>query len=99
MLAMGLTKGDRRSHQSKIIAQYHRALTTHGVSGYGIEQCECDVRLGFSASLMTNVVAAASMDASLFAASEAETGMTFVYGVFDRLADAFSDNDVIAMLP
>jgi len=39
------------------------------------------------------------MDLSLFAEREAETGVTVMYAVFDRLAKAFEAHDVLSLLP
>jgi len=34
-----LTVEDRRTHERDLVAAYHAALTSYGVSGYGLEQC------------------------------------------------------------
>jgi hypothetical protein len=70
-----------------------------GSFDYSREQCLRDVRLGLVGSLVTNTVAAATIDLSLFAEREAQTGVTFVYAVFDRLARAFDAHDVLSLLP
>lgn len=57
--------------------------------------CVCS-EPGLTASLITNIIAAASIDLSVFAASEAQTGVSFVCAVLNRPSAAFEDNDVLA---
>jgi hypothetical protein len=99
IIAMGLRSTDRAAHEHRLIDRYYAGLLQHGVSDYSAEQCTRDVRLGLTASLSTNVMAAATIDLSLFAEREAETGVTFMYAVFDRLASAFEAHDVLSLLP
>lgn len=99
IIAMGLTSADRAAHEHRLIDRYHAGLLQHGVSGYSGEQCLRDVRLGLFGSLLTNMVAAAVIDLSVFAEREAASGVTFTYAVFDRLARAFEAHDVLALLP
>jgi hypothetical protein len=37
---------DRRRHERDLLATYHRALGDHGVTGYGLDQCLDDYRVG-----------------------------------------------------
>jgi hypothetical protein len=99
IIAMGLRSADRAAHEHRLIDRYYAGLLAHGVTDYSAEQCMRDVRLGLAGSLTTNVMAAATIDLSLFAEREAETGVTFIYAVFDRLAKAFEAHDVLALLP
>jgi hypothetical protein len=99
ILAMGLRSADRAAHEHRLIDRYYAGLLQHGVSDYSDEQCKRDVRLGLAGSLTMNVMAAATIDLSLFAEREAETGVTVMYAVFDRLARAFEAHDVLALLP
>jgi len=99
IIAMGLTTSDRSAHQQRLVDRYHAGLVSHGVKTYSHERCVRDVRLGLTASLMTNVVAGANVDWSVFAERERETGVTFVYAVYERLAAAFEANDVLELLP
>jgi len=99
IIAMGLRSADRAAHEHRLIERYYAALLRHGVSDYSREQCHRDVRLGLCGSLFANVIAAATLDLSLFAAREAETGVTLTYGIFDRLAKAFEAHDVLSLLP
>jgi hypothetical protein len=96
---MGLRSADRAAHEHRLIDRYYTGLLQHGVSDYSAEQCMRDVRLGLTGSLSTNVMAAATIDLSLFAEREAETGVTLMYAVFDRLAKAFEAHDVLSLLP
>jgi hypothetical protein len=99
ILAMGLRSADRAAHEHRLIDRYYAGLLQHGVSDYSAEQCMRDVRLGLAGSLSTNVMAAATIDLSLFAEREAQTGVTVMYAVFDRLARAFEAHDVLSLLP
>ena len=56
-------------------------------------------RRGLTASVSTNVIAAAAIDLSLFSKVEAETGIRFGYALFGRLAAAFEAHHVIDLLP
>lgn len=42
LLATSLTIEDRRAHERAIVADYHRELTVHGVTGYSAQQCWAD---------------------------------------------------------
>jgi hypothetical protein len=99
IIVMGLRSADRAAHEQALIDRYYRGLLQHGVSDYPAEQCLRDVRLGLTASLSTNIVAAANMDFSVFAQREAATGVTLIYAIFDRLAKAFEAHDVLSLLP
>jgi hypothetical protein len=37
---------DRRRHEHDLVAAYHGALAAHGVSGYSLDECFADYRLG-----------------------------------------------------
>ncbi|MDD9372185.1 MAG: phosphotransferase [Acidimicrobiales bacterium] len=37
---------DRRRHEDDLVAAYHRSLGSHGVTGYGLDECRTDYRLG-----------------------------------------------------
>ncbi|MEO9327820.1 phosphotransferase family protein [Gordonia aurantiaca] len=39
LLSTSLTVEDRRTHERGIVASYHRALVTEGVTGYTLDQC------------------------------------------------------------
>lgn len=99
IVSMGLTTADRATHDRDLIRRYYEALVANGVEDYSLEQCTHEFRLGLTASLTTNVVAVATIDLSVVARMEAETGINFIYAVFDRLAAAFEAHDVIAVLP
>jgi hypothetical protein len=99
IIAMGLRSADRVAHEHRLIDRYYAGLLQHGVSGYSAEKCRLDVRLGLAGSLSTNIMAAATIDLSLCAEREAETGVTLTYAIFDRLAKAFDAHDVLSLLP
>lgn len=99
IVAMGLTTTDRHVHQEELVARYHAQLMDAGVSSYTLDRCRDEFRLGLTSSLITNVVAGATLDPSLFAAREAASGLSLAYAIFDRLAAAFEANDVLSLLP
>jgi Ecdysteroid kinase-like family len=45
-LATSLSTEDRRRHEADLVATYHRALSDHGVTGYSVEECWEDYRVG-----------------------------------------------------
>ena len=99
IIAMGLQSADRAGHEHRLIDRYYAGLLRHGVVDYSAGQCMLDVRLGLTGSLSTNIVAAATIDLSLFAEWEKATGVTVTYAIFDRLARAFEAHDVLSLLP
>ena len=98
IVAMGLTTAQRAAHDRALIERYHRGVTAHGVTGYPLDRCVAEFRLGLSASLLTNVIGAAAIDFSAVAAREAETGVTLAYALFDRLAAAMEAHDALGPL-
>lgn len=99
LIATGLTAGERPTHEDACVALYHAALVEAGVRDYGLEQCRDEFRLGLTSSLMTNIIAAATLDPSQFASRETAASRTLAYVLFDRLAAAFEAHDVVARLP
>ena len=45
-LSTCLEVDDRRRHEDDLVAAYHRSLCSHGVTGYSLEDCRADYRLG-----------------------------------------------------
>jgi hypothetical protein len=99
LLSTGLTTGDRRAHDRRFVERYHAELVAAGVTGYELDQCRDEFRLGLTASLITNIIASATLDAAQFAARESAAGVSLAYVLFDRLAAAFEAHDVVAALP
>jgi hypothetical protein len=99
IVAMGLTVSQREAHDRRLIELYHSELLNHGVVGYELEQCVKDFRLGLTSSLITNVVAAATIDLELIRKAEAEMGVSLTDALFGRLAAAFEAHDVLSLLP
>ncbi|HEY7171818.1 MAG TPA: phosphotransferase [Vicinamibacterales bacterium] len=95
----GLPIAERAANDERLIARYHERLLASGVTGYPLARCQRDFGLGLTASLTINVVAAATIDLSLFSKREAESGVGLMYGLFDRLAAAFEAHGVIDLLP
>lgn len=99
IVSMGLTTAQRQEHDARMVARYHAGLVAAGVADYGLNQCRDQFRLGLSASLITNVVAAANLDPAVFEARESAAGVTMAYAIFERLARAFDRHEVHALLP
>lgn len=45
-LATSVEVDVRRRHEDDLLATYHRALTSHGVTGYSLDDCVADYRVG-----------------------------------------------------
>jgi hypothetical protein len=45
-IATSLPADERAAHERDLVAAYHRALTGYGISGYDVETCWQDYRLG-----------------------------------------------------
>jgi hypothetical protein len=46
LVSTSLPADDRRAHEHDLVAAYHRALGAHGVSGYSLDDCLLDYRVG-----------------------------------------------------
>lgn len=98
IVAMGLSVSQREAHDRRLIELYS-SLLDHGVVGYELEQCVLDFRLGLTSSLVTNMVAAATIDLEFVRKAEAEWGVSLTDALFGRLAAAFEAHDVLSLLP
>jgi hypothetical protein len=58
LLATSLDVEDRRAGERELVAAYHEALLAHGVTGYTVEQCFEDYRLGVLQGPMITVLGA-----------------------------------------
>lgn len=98
IVAACLQPADRRAHEQELVATYHAGLAEHGVGDYSIEACWDDYRLGILWSVVTNVVAGASIDVEAMDALAREAGTSFVDGFFGRLEAAIEDLRVAELL-
>ncbi|CAN5556158.1 phosphotransferase [soil metagenome] len=58
-LSTSLSPEDRRQHEDDLVADYHRALLSHGVTGHDLEQCFDDYRFGMLQGPLITIVGAA----------------------------------------
>ncbi len=98
IIAACLSEDDRRAHERELIGSYHEGLMTHGVQGYSLDDCWDDYRLGICWSVVTNVIAAASIDSDSMDMLARAAGTTFVDGFFGRLDSAIDDLEVHRLL-
>ena len=61
-VSTSLSPEDRRTHEDEIVAEYHRALVSHGVSGHPLEECVDDYRFGMLQGPLITIVGAAYGD-------------------------------------
>jgi len=67
-LAFSLEANDRRDHEDALLADYHRALVEHGVTGFSLDDCRYFYKLGVLAQFalmalhMMNVANASDRD-------------------------------------
>ena len=97
-VATCLTPQMRRTHERELVAGHHRALVASGVVDYDLAECWDDYRLGILWSVVTNVVAAGSIDWRLMDLQARQSGETFTGAFFGRLEEALRDLEVIALL-
>ncbi|MBT5774935.1 MAG: DUF1679 domain-containing protein [Dehalococcoidia bacterium] len=98
IIAACLSPEDRRAHERDLVASYHAGLIANGVGDYSLEQCWDDYRLGVLWSIVTNVIAGASIDGDAMDALARPAGTTFIEGFFGRLDAAIADLEVDALL-
>ena len=83
----------RRDHESELVATYHQALGTHGITQYSLEQCREDYALAhLMGGLATPVLIGGAMDLSN------ERGITLVATMAARHAQAALDHDGLRRL-
>jgi hypothetical protein len=98
IIAACLSPKDRRTHERELVASYHAGLIANGVGTYSLEECWDDYRLGVLWSIVTNVIAAASIDGDSMDLIARRAGTTFVEGFFGRLDTAISELEVGELL-
>ena len=98
IIVTGLNIDQREAADGRLIALYHSLLVEHGVTGYDIEHCREDFRLGLLTSLVINTIAGPNIDRALIEEAEA-AGVFPAEVLFVRLAAAVEAHDVHAILP
>ena len=98
IIAACLNPADRRAHERDLVAAYHGGLTANGITNYSLDECWDDYRLGLLWSVVTNVIAGASIDADAMDALARPAGTTFVDGFFGRLDSAIADLQITELL-
>lgn len=91
IIAACLDPADRRAHERELVGLYHAGLVANGVAGYSAEACWDDYRLGVLWSVVTNVIAGASIDSEAMDSLAQLAGTTFVEGFFGRIEMAIED--------
>ncbi len=61
-IAQGFAPDERRAVEADLVRLYHESLAGHGVSGYSLEQCWEDYRLGLLASMFIPIVGIKGVD-------------------------------------
>jgi uncharacterized protein DUF1679 len=98
IIAACLDPADRRANEREFVGTYHAGLVARGVGDYDLDECWNDYRLGVLWSVVTNVIAGASIDSEAMDALARLAGSTFVDGFFGRLDAAIEDLDVGSLL-
>ena len=98
IIAACLDPGDRRAYERDLVASYHAGLVTHAIGDHSLDQCWDDYRLGVLWSVVTNVIAGASIDSEAMDALARTAGTTFAEAFFGRLDAAIEDLEVAALL-
>lgn len=90
-LGSSLTVDDRRTAERGIVADYHRALVDHGVTGYGLEECWDDYVYGL---LQTPVL---GIFGWMYGTRTARGDEMFAL-LMRRASRAISDHDALAVV-
>ena len=99
IIVTGLNIDQREAADGRLIELYHSLLVEHGVTGYDIEHCREDFRLGLLTSLVINTIAGPNIDRALIEEAEAAGDISVADVLFVRLAAAVEAHDVHAILP
>ena len=91
-LGNSLMPAERRAHEQALIATYHDALMTHGVTDYSLESCLADYRFGQFQGPFITVLAAASL-------THTPRGDEMFVAMCTRACEAIRDLDSMQMLP
>ena len=90
-LSTCLEVDDRRRHEDDLVAAYHRALGTHGVTGYDLEECRADYRLGMLHGPLIILL-------GRLTAGVTERGDEMFRAMWRRSAAAIDDLDTLALV-
>jgi aminoglycoside/choline kinase family phosphotransferase len=99
IIVTGLTSEQREASDGRLIELYHSLLVEHGVTGYDIERCRDDFRLGLLTTLVINTIAAPNIDPALIEEAEERAEISAGEALFVRLAAAVDAHDVLEVIP
>ncbi|CAN5639329.1 phosphotransferase [soil metagenome] len=91
LVGTGLDVDDRRAHEEDVVAAYHSALESYGVSGYSREQCWDDYRFAMLQGLLVSVFGCAY-------GTRTERGDRMFATMVNRTAAAMRDLDTLALV-
>jgi hypothetical protein len=97
IIVSGLEPEQRRAHDHRLIALYHRLLVEHGVRDFDLERCYHSFRLGLIANAIINLIAAVNIDPA-FIETMATDGVSVTDAMFGWVADAAEEHDVMSAL-
>jgi hypothetical protein len=90
-LSTGLSPEDRRAHEDDLVAEYHAALLTHGVTGHSLEECRDDYRFSMLQGPLITIVGAAY-------GAPTERGDDMFVAMATRSARAIRDHGTLELL-
>lgn len=98
LLSFSLQPGERRRVEARLVEHYHGLLTSAGVTGYDLDACWRDYRLGIVRRVQLHVTGIQAWDERAAAQYESE-GIRFTDVMLTRLNAFLEDHDVLSMLP
>jgi len=99
IIVSGLSADQRELSDGRLIELYHSLLVEHGVTGYDIEHCREDFRLGLLMSVGINIIAGANIDPAFLAEFDASSDVPVTEVLFGRLAAAVEAHDLLEAVP
>ena len=91
LLGTGLETDARRAHERSIVEDYHRALVTFGVTGYGVDSCWDDYRFALFQGPLITVLGS-------YVAKATERGHRMFTAMAERSARAIRDLDAFDLV-
>ena len=92
LATFGLTVDLRRAIEDSLLSVYHTTLVSEGVTGYSMNQCQADYRLGILYPFRVMVQALANLDLSN------DRGQVLAQAVLERTSAALRDHDLAGLL-
>lgn len=98
IISTGLTPEQLETCVPRLIDLYHALLVGHGVTGYDIERCREDFRLGLVTSVAINIIASVNIDPAIIEEFEASSDVRVTDAMFGWLAAAVDAHGVLDAL-